>query len=505
MTQYQFNINGQSDTGVLTWNANSTLQKLVITDALANTTDSQTCTYGYDDVVRIASANCGTAANQTFSYDPFGNIDKSGSPYQFLPNYSSSTNHITTVGGVTATYDSNGNVTNDGVHTYTWDADGNSITLDGTGLTFDAFDRAVEKNVSGTFTEIMYAPTGAKLALMSGQTLQKAFISLPGKASAVYTGSGLDHYRHSDWLGSVRLTSSTSRSVLSTAAYAPLGETYAQSGTADVSFTGQNQDTVGGDYDFMYREYSTQGRWPSPDPAGLAAVNPMAPQSWNRYAYVLNNPLGFTDPLGLDCKRSDGTTAYFGESEEGSSVAACEAAGGTWINGSSCITSTGAVGICTVTNGTTANDPGKPPCQYDVQGCGDTPSWTLVFLQSFFTTNPFPAAWRSFGEGGCNRILLETLASDLSPVPLEPNPGLGEAVEATPKVVAAAGVARASLYSVSRGLVSPLKSGTYRGLVGEAINASRTVEEAAPALTIAGATVHAVVASGSAAWNGECH
>jgi hypothetical protein len=32
-----------------------------------------------------------------------------------------------------------------------------------------------------------------------------------------------------------------------------------------------------------------QGRWLSPDPSGLAAVNPA--QSWNRYAYVGNRPL----------------------------------------------------------------------------------------------------------------------------------------------------------------------------------------------------------------------
>ncbi len=50
----------------------------------------------------------------------------------------------------------------------------------------------------------------------------------------------------------------------------------------------------------MYREYSSgQGRWISPDPAGLAAVSLTNPQSWNRYAYVANNPLALTDPLGL--------------------------------------------------------------------------------------------------------------------------------------------------------------------------------------------------------------
>ena len=37
-----------------------------------------------------------------------------------------------------------------------------------------------------------------------------------------------------------------------------------------------------------------------PDPAGLAAVDPSNPQSWNRYAYVMNNPLMYVDPSGLD-------------------------------------------------------------------------------------------------------------------------------------------------------------------------------------------------------------
>ena len=85
--------------------------------------------------------------------------------------------------------------------------------------------------------------------------------------------------------------------VLSDIAYAPFGEPYAQTGT-DLSFTGMNSDTFAGLYDFLCREYSTQGRWPRPDPAGLAAADRSNPQSWNRYAYVINQPLTWLDPTG---------------------------------------------------------------------------------------------------------------------------------------------------------------------------------------------------------------
>jgi RHS repeat-associated protein len=111
-------------------------------------------------------------------------------------------------------------------------------------------------------------------------------------------------YRHPDWLGNVRFVSTTSRTLYYDTAYSPFGSRYASSGTADYSFTGMNQDTAANVYDFPAREYGIQGRWPSPDPAGMAAVDPTNPQSWNRYAYVHNNPLKTVDPTEL-CGEED--------------------------------------------------------------------------------------------------------------------------------------------------------------------------------------------------------
>jgi len=65
--------------------------------------------------------------------------------------------------------------------------------------------------------------------------------------------------------------------------------------------TGKERDSETNLDHTWFRQYSSQlGRWMHPDPAGLAAVEPTNPQSWNRYAYVTNNPLRYTDPAGRD-------------------------------------------------------------------------------------------------------------------------------------------------------------------------------------------------------------
>jgi RHS repeat-associated protein len=150
----------------------------------------------------------------------------------------------------------------------------------------------------------MYSPAGAKIGV-TGQTLAVGRIPLPGGAIASYGSGGLNNYAHADWLGSTRFSSyAASRTMKWDLAHAPYGEVYALTGGgAEFTFTGQFSDygTTNTLWDFPMREYhSSQGRWISPDLAGLAAVNPMNPQTWNRYAYVGGMPLNLVDALGLD-------------------------------------------------------------------------------------------------------------------------------------------------------------------------------------------------------------
>jgi RHS repeat-associated protein len=99
------------------------------------------------------------------------------------------------------------------------------------------------------------------------------------------------------------------------------------SGITTHKFTGDERDGETGLDHTDFRQYaSPQGRWMHPDPASLAAVDPTNPQSWNRYAYVLNSPLNLIDPTGLDC-----TTIWF----DGGVEVICSGLGGELGGGGS--------------------------------------------------------------------------------------------------------------------------------------------------------------------------
>lgn len=320
MNQFQFSVGAtpKTLTGAVGWNSNWTMGSLAITDQL-NTANTQNCTYAYDNLARINSVNCVNGSNtlwtQNFTLDPFGNLSKSGTSSfaaTYLLSNGTTNNREQSVGSCAPTYDANGNLTKDcsftTPYTYTWNADGNPATLNGVGLTYDALGREAETASGSNYTQVLYSPIG-KLGLMNGRTANTVRVPLPGGSTAELLVGGDVRTLHADWLGSSRLSTGYYNRILAyDAAYAPYGENYAGTGASgDLNFTGQSQDTLSGMYDFLYREYNpVQGRWISPDPSGLGAVDPTTPQSWNRYAYVLNNPLSNVDPSGLDCVTVDG-------------------------------------------------------------------------------------------------------------------------------------------------------------------------------------------------------
>ena len=122
-------------------------------------------------------------------------------------------------------------------------------------------------------------------------------------------------------------------------------------------------------------------------------------------------------------------------------------------------------------------------------------SWWGTFAKSLFTTNPFPTALKSFGEGGCNQILAETFAEEYLPNSTWKQSRCSRCRYAASKFASQTAYAAALTHAASatnflggQGLLYPFKSSIFSGLMG----ASKVAEEAAIPATLVLATAHAV-------------
>ncbi len=345
ITQYQFNVNGKSVTGALTWNANGTLGKLAITDAF-NSTNTQTCTYSHDDLARIASGNCGSVWSQTFTYDQLNRISIGGSVNTSGTNcwgeqygidawdnlltitspsgYSSCAQPDNLRVSVTAanqisgyTYDAAGNLTTipgTGGATYTYNAK-NQITTSSAGVnyTYDGDGNRVEKS-NGT---LYWYGTSSDPLEETGLTgaVENDYVFFGGQRIARLLStdsSGIIFGYFADQLGSSRkveeIASGGSTASLSyDADFYPFGRenAFVNSTSPIYKFIGKLRDSESGLDDFGARyNSSTIGRFMSPDSlqptrSQLVLEQFLAdPQSWNKYAYSLNNPVTYRDQSG---------------------------------------------------------------------------------------------------------------------------------------------------------------------------------------------------------------
>lgn len=103
-----------------------------------------------------------------------------------------------------------------------------------------------------------------------------------------------------DALGSVRVITDQAGAVMERHDYLPFGEEWNPPPSTDPrKFTGKERDAETGlDY-FGARYYSgKRAQFTTVDPVYTWQENLADPQRWNRYAYVRNNPLRYTDPDG---------------------------------------------------------------------------------------------------------------------------------------------------------------------------------------------------------------
>jgi RHS repeat-associated protein len=105
-------------------------------------------------------------------------------------------------------------------------------------------------------------------------------------------------YLHGDHLGSTSLATNGAGEEVYRRGYHPFGEERYGTGVAvtDYGFTAQREEAGFGLYDYNARYYDPQiGRLVTAD---TIVSSPGNPQSFNRYAYVANNPLTYVDPSG---------------------------------------------------------------------------------------------------------------------------------------------------------------------------------------------------------------
>jgi RHS repeat-associated protein len=303
--------------------------------------NGRTQSYTYDDLSRVLTASSQATSGsdcwgQSFTIDAVANLTGiattqcSATPFSAAVN---GNNQFTTG----YTYDAAGNLTNDGLYAYTYNAENEITTANGVSYTYDGNRMRVKKSSGTLYWRDTQGSTIAETNL-SGTNVNE-YVFFAGRRAVQRDASGNLYYYQADHGRSARsitkVPASGSASICYDADFTPYGAEMGHTSTCapNYKFTGYEHDSETGlDY-AMNRFYNSRmGRFMSPDPIGLTSANFNAPQSLNRYAYVLNNPLSAIDPSGLTCVWDDGSYDAFDDQSTGSPTS-CAAQGGTWFEG----------------------------------------------------------------------------------------------------------------------------------------------------------------------------
>ena len=302
--------------------------------------DNASNAYAYDGVGRLTSAtvNTTTSRNETYAYDSFGNLLQR-----------------TTNGQITTQL--NVDPASNRVREAAYDAAGNQKYYGGMYESFDSASRMRQLQTTGSETAYVYDADDERVGVSVGMAYYNWTIrDFDGKVLREYEAGSLTPsatwlwvedsvYRdgqlvaadrpsaeggrrhfHSDHLGSPRLITNDLGLRYAAHDYFPFGTeatdfrqemTEHQFDRAETrQFTGHERDFISSTelstanyIDYMHARYysASMGRFLSVDPT-LDSADRSRPQSWNRYAYVLNNPVMSSDPDGkcpvfVDCGR----------------------------------------------------------------------------------------------------------------------------------------------------------------------------------------------------------
>ncbi len=278
--------------------------------------------YYYDGAGRLRRFGMDSGQWQEYDYDPYGNL--------------TSLRHHNGASTTTRTFAVNAATNRLSVANY--DADGNLLAWGGETYAWDALGRMRHHN----FPDEVYAYTAGGERILAlqyrpGEPIRETWSlrDLDGKLLTTYLMEGANQvgdwawqkdyayrgdvqvmawtaepsprhrqYYSVDHLGTPRMVTDAAGGVVSVHHYFGFGEELNTTTTAEPKrFTGHERDfhAAGSqdDLDYMHARYykAHMGRFLTVDPLDAAVILEQ-PQSWNKFAYVHNNPVRFSDPTG---------------------------------------------------------------------------------------------------------------------------------------------------------------------------------------------------------------
>ncbi len=324
-------------------------------DGAGNIIHMGTDRYTYDEMSRITSGTAVTAQNadtQQFGYDGFGNLKTVTVPNKSILYIDSdpSTNRLrNTPGSETGTtvlhvwggsYDSAGNQWwSSGTPSYAYDSMNMLTEMTNPRHEFYLYDANDERVATVSYTDtqnavwrytirdegehVLRTVTDTIIGGVHSWQQTEDYVYRTGGLLAAITPQGSTETRkhfHLDHLGSPVLITDDNGQRVSSHKYWPFG---AEAPGSDIDgermkFTGHERDlapfaTNGLDY-MHARYYSTSlGRFLSVDPVLNIDRALRRTQNWNRYSYVMNNPLRYTDPDGREHVQEPGFTKPLSE------------------------------------------------------------------------------------------------------------------------------------------------------------------------------------------------
>jgi RHS repeat-associated protein len=295
-------------------------------DAVGNITAIGSDSYFYDTAGRLVHGTAdGTANVQEYTYDSFGNrltVSTAGRSCVGTGTCGASftidgNNNKITTGG--ASYGTAGNMEALGGYTYGYDGATMMSSLTApNGYRYDYIYTAEDERVAtytggGNWQFTIRGLDGKVLREMTAWqpsqgtatwTWDRDHVWRNGQLLATVSPSGTEQF-HLDHLGTPRVVTDAAGHKIGYHAYYPFGEEL-NLGSNEfpaerLKFTSHERDTVlSSSLDYMHARFNSaaSGRFLSVDPELNLKATIHNPQKWNRYSYVVNNPILYRDPTG---------------------------------------------------------------------------------------------------------------------------------------------------------------------------------------------------------------